>query len=99
MTRVMTDPAFREVFDVAAGHVLQQVSSAPVRGAPAGRLQWEHEEYDPQHGLVAVYESWLRDDGTLAFVKYSPHGWVLSVSGRCPRHPPVKLRAPNAKTA
>jgi hypothetical protein len=93
MTRVKAEPAFGEVFDVAAGHVLRQVSSAPVAGARAECLRWEHEEYDPQHGLVAVYESWQREDGGLAFVKYSPHGWVLSVSGRCPRLPPRKVRA------
>jgi hypothetical protein len=91
-TRVKTEPAFNEVFDVAAGHVLRQVSSAPVAGARAGRPRWEHEEYDPRCGLVAVYESWLREDGSLAFVKYSPHGWVLSISGRCPRLPPIKVR-------
>jgi hypothetical protein len=93
MTRVETVPAFREVFDVAAGHVLRQVSSAPSTVARVGCPRWEHEEYDPQRGLVAVYESWLREDGGLAFVKYSPHGWVLSVSGRCPRRPPLKVRA------
>jgi hypothetical protein len=38
--------------------------------------------------LVAIYESWRRrEDGHLAFVKYSPYGWVLSVSGRSPRLP------------
>jgi hypothetical protein len=93
MTRVKTEPAFGEVFDISAGHVLRQVISAPVAGARAGRPRWEHEEYDPRHGLVAVYESWLREDGDLAFVKYSPHGWVLSISGRCPRRPPPKVRA------
>jgi hypothetical protein len=93
MTEVKTEPAFGEVFDVAARHVLRQVSSAPFTGARMGCPRWEHEEYDPRCGLVAVYESWLREDGSLAFVKYSPHGWVLSVSGRCPRLPPLKVRA------
>jgi hypothetical protein len=92
-TQFKAAPAFDEVFGVPIGHVLRQVSSAPVAGARAGRPRWEHEEYDPHHGLVAVYESWLREDGDLAFVKYSPHGWVLSISGRCPRRPPPKVRA------
>jgi hypothetical protein len=92
-TRVEAAPAFDEVFSVPIGHVLRQVNSAPVAGVRAGCPHWEHEEYDPQRGLVAVYESWLREDGGLAFVKYSPHGWVLSISGRCPRRPPLKVRA------
>jgi hypothetical protein len=91
-TRNEAIPAFGEVFGVPTGHVLRQVSSAPVAGERTDRQRWEHEEYDPQRGLVAVYESWLREDGGLAFIKYSPHGWVLSVSGRCPRRPPVRMR-------
>jgi hypothetical protein len=89
-TRVKAAPAFDEVYGVPRGHVLRQVSSAPVAGARAGRSRWEHEEYDPQHGLVAVYESWLVEGGGLAFIKYSPHGWVLSISGRSPRLPPLR---------
>jgi hypothetical protein len=93
MTRVKAEPEFSEVFEIAAGHVLRQVRSAPVTRVPVRGPRWEHEEYDPRHGLVAVYESWLRDDGGLEFIKYSPHGWVLSVSGRSPRLPPLRVRA------
>lgn len=92
-------PAFGEVFGVPNGHMLRQVSSAPITGAPVRGPRWEHEEYDPRHGLVAVYESWLRDDGGLEFIKYSPHGWVLSVSGRSPRLPPLRVRARPVTTA
>jgi hypothetical protein len=45
--------------------------------------------------LVAVYESWTQeggDDGGLAFVKYSPYGWVLSASGRSARVPAPPAR-------
>lgn len=99
MTRVKAEPEFSEVFEIAAGHVLRQVSSAPVTRVPARGPRWEHEEYNPRHGLVAVYESWLRDDGGLEFIKYSPHGWVLSVSGRSPRLPPLRVRARPVTTA
>jgi hypothetical protein len=92
-TRIEATPAFAEVFCIPMGHVLQQVSSASAMGVRLGCPRWEHEEYDPQRGLVAVYESWLREHGDLAFVKYSPHGWVLSISGRCPRRPPLRVRA------
>jgi hypothetical protein len=45
--------------------------------------------------LVAVYESWARagdGGGGLAFVKYSPYGWVLSASGRSARVPAPPAR-------
>jgi hypothetical protein len=98
-TRIEATPAFAEVFCIPMGHVLQQVRSAPVTRVPVRGPRWEHEEYDPRHGLVAVYESWLRDDGGLEFIKYSPHGWVLSVSGRSPRLPPLRVRARPVTTA
>jgi hypothetical protein len=93
---------FEEAFGVPAGHRLRQVH--PASRAQAGHRQagaearwWEHEEYDRDGRLVAVYESWKRasDGGAgLAFVKYSPHGWVLSVSGRSARFPmsPTRMR-------
>ena len=84
---------FEQVFGVPAGHSLRRVRPAPDGGAGDGPGPWEHEEYDPGGGLVAVYESRRRGDGGLAFVKYSPHGWVLSVSGRSPRLPPERARA------
>jgi hypothetical protein len=83
---------FKATFGVPAGHVLRQVNPAPHARASVGCGQWEHEEYDKDGNLVAVYESWSRGDGGLAFVKYSPHGWVLSISGRSPRFPPLKVR-------
>lgn len=84
--------AFREVFGVPAGHSLRSVTSrsgADAKGSPG---PWEHEEYDGAGKLVAVYESWPREDGGIAFVKYSPNGWVLSISGQCPRRAPRKAR-------
>jgi hypothetical protein len=81
---------FEEVFGVPAGHSLRRVASGPGDGLGP----WEHEEYDGEGRLVAVYESRPRRGGDgLAFVKYSPHGWVLSLSGRSPRHPPPPPRA------
>jgi hypothetical protein len=65
-----------------------------VGGAPI----LEHEEHDTDGRLVAIYESWLRAAGDLAFVKYSPNGWVLSVSGRSPRLPPLKRSAVSVVT-
>ena len=84
---------FEQVFGVPAGHSLRRVRPAAGGGAADGYGPWEHEEYDRDGRLVAVYESRPRGDGGLAFVKYSPHGWVLSVSGRSPRHPPERTRA------
>jgi hypothetical protein len=92
---------FEEAFGVPAGHRLRQVH--PASRAQAGHGQagaeaqwWEHEEYDRDGSLVAVYESWAQEGGGagLAFVKYSPYGWVLSVSGRSARFPmsPTRVR-------
>ena len=86
-------PVFEAAFGVPAGHALRQVRRAPDGAAGDGPGPWEHEEYDGEGRLVAVYESRPRRDGGLAFVKYSPHGWVLSLSGRSPRHPPPPPRA------
>jgi hypothetical protein len=83
---------FEQVFGVPSGHSLRRVRPAAEGGAGDGYGPWEHEEYDHDGRLVAVYESRPRGDGGLAFVKYSPHGWVLSVSGRSPRHPPERKR-------
>jgi hypothetical protein len=78
---------FEKTFSVHAGHTLRLVRT----GAAAGRTPvLEHEERDPDGRLVAIYESWPQAAGGLAFVKYSPHGWVLSISGRSPRLPPLK---------
>jgi hypothetical protein len=85
-------PVFEAAFGVPAGHALRPVASGPGAGAGDVRGPWEHEEYDGAGRLVAVYESRPRRDGGLAFVKYSPHGWVLSLSGRSPRHPPPPPR-------
>jgi hypothetical protein len=93
---------FEDAFGVPAGHSLRLVrSAASPRVWACGRAGaearwWEHEEYDEHGRLVAVYESWTqeRDGGGggrgLAFVKYSPYGWVLSVSGRSARLPPPR---------
>ena len=87
--------AFEEAFGVAAGHTLSEVASVPLaRPGVAGGWRWEHEEYDARGALVAVYESWATGCGEAAlprsghrggFVKYSPHGWVLSRSAVPPR--------------
>ena len=88
--------ASEEAFGLPAGHSLRLVRAAP-RGGDA--WEWEHEERDARGALVAVYESWSRGAappvrvrggsgrGGGGFVKYSPHGWVLSLSGRSPRLP------------
>jgi hypothetical protein len=83
---------FEQIFGVPAEHSLLRVKPGLGVTAGDGPGPWEHEEYDEDGWLVAVYESRLRDDGGLEFVKYSPHGWVLSVSGRSPRLPPKKAR-------
>jgi hypothetical protein len=76
--------AIEEAFGVPAGHSLRLVRTATRRGR--GEV-WdrEHEEYDRDGRLVAVFESWSRGaappagahSGGSGFVKYSPHGWVL----------------------
>jgi hypothetical protein len=83
---------FEKCFGVPADHTLRRSDLPPVAGARLTLKRWEHEEYDKDNNLVAVYESWKRDDDRLAFVKYSPFGWVLSVSGQSPRFPPPKTR-------
>ncbi len=90
---------FETAFGVPEGHSLRLAVPGPgvAAGSRAGR--WEHEEYDSDGKLVAIYESWLRAGGGLGFVKYSPHGWVLSISGRSPRHPPQKTRLQPVATA
>jgi hypothetical protein len=70
-----------------------------VAGARLVLRRWEHEEYDGDGNLVAVYESWARDRNSFGFVKYSPFGWVLSISGQSPRLPPPKTRARLGKAA
>ena len=79
-------PAFEEAFGVPAGHSLRLVRTA-LRGSEV--REWEHEEYDRDDKLVAVYESWSRGAASPAgrqgggggFVKYSPNGWVPRRSG------------------
>jgi hypothetical protein len=95
---------FEDAFCVPAGHNLRLARSASRGHAGRGRAgaearRWEHEEYDQDGRLVAVYESWTRagdgGDGSLAFVKYSPYGWVLSVSSRSARR--ATFDAPTAQ--
>ncbi len=78
--------AFEKAFGLPAGHSLRLVRTA-LRGDV---WEWEHEEYDRDGRLVAVYESWSRGGAPPAggqggvgggFVKYSPQGWVLRRSG------------------
>jgi hypothetical protein len=99
---------FEDAFGVPTGHSLRPVRSAVSRGqagcgqAGAEARRWEHEEYDRDGRLVAVYESWAQEggDGGLAFVKYSPYGWVLSVCGRSVRLPPPRtMKRPLAEAA
>jgi hypothetical protein len=92
-------PIFEEAFGVPAGHVLRQVRPTPEARVSLGLGWWEHEEYDRAGDLVAIYESWLPAGGGLTFVKYSPYGWVLSVSGRSPRLSPARVRVQPAKAA
>ena len=76
--------AFEEAFGLPAGHSLRLVHTA-LRGEA---WEWEHEEYDRDGRLVAVFESWSRAaasptggrGGKGGFVKYSPDGWVLGRS-------------------
>jgi hypothetical protein len=79
---------FKELFGVPIGHALRWVK--PQEEARVIFGPWEHEEYDCNGGLVAVYESWTRKDSGFRFVKYSPYGWVLSISGRSPRLLPLR---------
>jgi hypothetical protein len=85
-------PDFAVVFGVPTGHTLRQVGPAPGAGPDVGLGRREHEEYDGDGRLVAVYESWSRGHGGLSYVQYSPYGWVLSVSGRSPRLLPPRAR-------
>jgi len=78
---------FEKLFGIPAGHTLRQVEPPESRES----TRWEHEEYDSEGKLVAVYESWLRDKDALSFVKFSPNGWVLSISGRSPCLPPRRV--------
>ena len=90
--------AFEAVFGVPPEHSLRLVRAAPRGGASEAR-EWEHEEYDSDGRLVAVYESWVRGDGDLAYVQYSPFGWMLSISGRSPRLPPRRARVRHVDAA
>jgi hypothetical protein len=90
---------FEEVFGVPAGHSLRLAVPGLGVAADSRAGLWEHEEYDGDGKLVAIYESWPRAGGGLGFVKYSPYGWVLSISGRSPRHPPQKTRLRPVATA
>ena len=91
-------PVFETAFGVPAGHSLRLVRTAQSNMDRTAR-GWEHEEYDGDGILVAVYESWVREDGGLAYIKYSPFGWVLSLSGRSPHLPPRRTLARQAKAA
>ncbi len=78
---------FEDAFGIPAGHSLLLVRSA--RRDPRGDVwEREHEEYDGNGRLVAVYESWSRGaasptgregggDGQGGYVKYSPDGRLL----------------------
>ena len=90
---------FERCFGVPAGHTLRQSNFLLAAGGRLALRRWEHEEYDRDGHLVAVYESWTRDGDTLGFVKYSPFGWVLSISGQSPRFPPPKPRSRLGKAA
>jgi hypothetical protein len=83
---------FEKCFGIPAEHTLRRSDIPSVAGAQLLRGRREHEEYDRDGNLVAVYESWVRGGDRLTFVKYSPFGWVLSISGRSPRFPPPKTR-------
>jgi hypothetical protein len=95
---------FEETFGIPAGHSLREVRSAPCR-RPAGRCwEWEHEEYDARGALVAVYECRVPSDvppaaarAGMAFVKYSPWGWVLYRSDGKPPPPPQRASSTPAK--
>lgn len=77
-------------FTVPVGHVLHQVGATLHRRTNGGVWERrEHEEYDHDGRLVAVYESWVPaaagplpkpTGSSSSFVKYSPFGWVLGCS-------------------
>jgi hypothetical protein len=90
---------FERCFGVPADHTLRLSDLPPMTGVRLVLRKWEHEEYDKDGHLVAVYESWARDGDSPAFVKYSPFGWVLSISGQSPRFPPPKSRLRPGKAA
>ncbi len=90
---------FERCFGVPADHTLRRSDLPSVAGARLGLTRWEHEEYDKGGNLVAVYESWTRDGDSPAFVKYSPFGWVLSISGHSPRLPPRRARVRHVDAA
>jgi len=86
---------FKKLFGVPIGNALQWVK--PQKEAKVIFGQWKHEEYDCDGGLVAVYECWKRKGSSFRFVKYSPYGWVLNISGRSPRLLPLKTRVQSNK--
>ncbi len=90
---------FERCFGVPADHTLRRSALPFGVGGRLAPRRWEHEEYDREGHLVAVYESWACDADSLAFVKYSPYGWVLSISGQSPRFPPPKPRPRLGKAA
>ena len=82
---------FKTLFGVPPEHSLRLVRAAP-RGGDSEAREWEHEEHEDSGRLVAVYESWVRGNGDIVYVQYSPFGRVLSVSGRSPRLLPPSIR-------
>jgi hypothetical protein len=71
---------FEAVFGIRSGHVLRL---AGARQRVAGRVRqewWEHEEFDAEGRLIAVYESWAVSDAMTGrradggFVEYSATG-------------------------
>jgi hypothetical protein len=89
---------FEKVFGIPADHSLRLATPGRIKAAD-GPGPWEHEEYDGDGRLWAVYESWPREGGGIAFLKYSPYGWVLSISGRSPWHLPRRARVRQADAA
>lgn len=91
--------AIERKFGIPDGHTLRRVR-CQWHPQYQDQLECEHEEYDADGVLVAIYESWTGSAGSdaILFVKYSPTGWVLHRSrSLAPAWPPSDIGWPDTR--
>jgi len=77
---------FEDIFGLSGGHVLR-LAGYRRSGERLRRERWEHEEYDAEGRLVAVYESWSVSDAASGqrvdggFVQYAANGDLVCRRG------------------
>ena len=82
--------AFENIFGLSGAHVLR-LASYRRSGERLRRERWEHEEYDAEGRLVAVYESWSVSDAASGrrvdggFVQFAANGDLVRRRGRLER--------------